>query len=413
MLSNYIKMTWAVMKRRKFYTFISLFGISFTLLTLIVLSAFIDNTFHANYPEPFRDRTLYADRIIISSTKEGWINSGPLPFRLIEDKVKKMTSPEKVAMVSYERTTNAFSGNQKFKLNYRYTDANYWEITRFDFLQGRPFRAKDIENNEKGVVINDFVSEKFFGKNGQAVGKNIEIENVSYPVIGVVRGVPTTQLFTSADIYFPYNCGKFDLDDPGLHGPFIPVILARSPSDIPVVQAEYQEIIRRLETERKDEEMDRVRSEARTFSAMVTGGILRKQEGDHTQTMYLLLFGFALLFMSLPALNLVNVNISRIMERASEIGVRRACGGSVRHLLGQFVVENVLISMIGGGLALALSALVLWYLNREVLWRHADLHINWRVGAISIALSIVFGLISGVYPAWRMSKLPIADALRG
>src|SRR5256885_1583041 len=73
-------------------------------------------------------------------------------------------------------------------------------------------------------------------------------------------------------------------------------------------------------------------------------------------TLVAIIAAVALLFMALPTLNLVNLNVSRILERASEIGVRKAFGASSRALLGQFLVENVVLTLIGGALGLALSA---------------------------------------------------------
>ena len=62
-----------------------------------------------------------------------------------------------------------------------------------------------------------------------------------------------------------------------------------------------------------------------------------------------------LLFMLLPTLNLVNINLSRILERSSEIGVRKAFGASSRTLVGQFVVENLVLTLIGAAVGLVLS----------------------------------------------------------
>ena len=67
----------------------------------------------------------------------------------------------------------------------------------------------------------------------------------------------------------------------------------------------------------------------------------------------------------------------------------------------------------GGVLALALSLGVLYYINHSGLIAYADLHINWQVALLAFVVSLIFGLMSGVYPAWRMSKLQVADALKG
>ena len=84
---------------------------------------------------------------------------------------------------------------------------------------------------------------------------------------------------------------------------------------------------------------------------------------DFTRTyggfLTMVLAGAALMFMALPAINLVNLNVSRIMERASEIGVRKAFGASSRTLVVQFVVENLALTVIGGLIGFLLAGFVL------------------------------------------------------
>ena len=119
-----------------------------------------------------------------------------------------------------------------------------------------------------------------------------------------------------------------------------------------------------------------------------------------------------LMFMGLPAINLVNVNVSRILERASEIGVRKAFGAPSKALLWQFIIENIFITFIGGTFALALSFLIIYLINSSGWIAYADLTINLTVFLISILVCLVFSLLSGVLPAFRMSKLKIVDALK-
>jgi putative ABC transport system permease protein len=121
---------------------------------------------------------------------------------------------------------------------------------------------------------------------------------------------------------------------------------------------------------------------------------------------------FMFLFMSLPAINLVNLNVSRMMERASEIGVRKAFGAPVRTLMGQFVIENLFITAIGGAIALVLSALVVSFINRSGWIVKADLTINLNVFAASVLICLAFGIMSGLLPALRMARVSIAQALK-
>ena len=111
--------------------------------------------------------------------------------------------------------------------------------------------------------------------------------------------------------------------------------------------------------------------------------------------------------------NLVNINISRIMERASEIGVRKAFGAPSRTLVGQFLVENVLLTLIGGPHRLRAVGLRAAWIERSGGSPTRSFTINLRVFAYGVALAVVFGLISGVYPAWRMSRLQSGAGAEG
>jgi putative ABC transport system permease protein len=116
--------------------------------------------------------------------------------------------------------------------------------------------------------------------------------------------------------------------------------------------------------------------------------------------------------MGLPAINLVNLNVSRIMERASEIGIRKAFGAPTTTLASQFIIENIFITLIGGLLALVLTFGIIQLINKSGMIPHADLTINFSVFSVSILVCLVFGLLSGVVPALRMSKLKVVEALK-
>jgi putative ABC transport system permease protein len=117
--------------------------------------------------------------------------------------------------------------------------------------------------------------------------------------------------------------------------------------------------------------------------------------------------------MLLPAVNLVNLNTSRIMERRSEIGVRKAFGASSRTLVGQFLVENVILTMVGALVGFVLAAWLLHLLNASGWIPYATLSLNYRIFGWGVLLALVFGVLSGVLPAWRMSRLHPVDALKG
>ncbi|MCC6462542.1 MAG: ABC transporter permease [Saprospiraceae bacterium] len=415
MLKNYLKITITVMRRRKMFTFITLFGISMTLSILIVLTAFYEHLFSTNYPEIHRDRSLYATVLEEVESESGGMRRGPMSISYINKYLKTLKTPEKVAFASIPNTVNTYGNGKKLKLFFKYSDPVFWEIMGFEFLEGKAFTQREIDNNESVAIINDQTRDDYFGKGLPALGKTIEINGQNLRVIGVVRGCPITRMVVAADVYLPYHLQKRDPNNQDMNGSYYAIVLARSEADLPAIQREYFEIVPRIPLQTYGEfKPDRLNANLSTyFDSLVQDTFFRTGEGSARTRFYIFISLFALLFMSLPAINLVNINISRILERSSEIGIRKAFGASSWTLVAQFVIENVLLTLFGGLVAILLSAGFLWWFNQSGLIDYADLTINWTVVLVALVLSLVFGLMSGVYPAWRMSRLPAVEALKG
>jgi putative ABC transport system permease protein len=150
-----------------------------------------------------------------------------------------------------------------------------------------------------------------------------------------------------------------------------------------------------------------------TFSRLLAGSIQKSVLNPPTGRLWAVALFMMILFMLLPTINLVNINISRIRERASEIGVRKAFGATSRTLVGQFVTENVILTLLGGFIGFVLSPLLLQLLTGSGLIKYANFQMNYRIFVSGLILAFFFGLFSGVYPAWKMSRLHPVEALRG
>jgi putative ABC transport system permease protein len=107
---------------------------------------------------------------------------------------------------------------------------------------------------------------------------------------------------------------------------------------------------------------------------------------------------FALFVMLLPTLNLVNVNITRIMERSSEIGVRKAFGASSRTLVYQFIVENLILTFLGGHNRRGTIGSGHVFHQPCQFIANLTLRLNFTVLGYALLTCIFFGLLSGVYP---------------
>ena len=407
MLKNYLKIAIAVLRRRKFFTFISLFGISFTLTILLVLTAFIDKVVGDNYPDRKRDRSLYINRV--EQTGQGNMNSGNPSWYFLKHFAGSMKTPVKMTVFSGYNGTNTYINNKKIAVDYKYTDAAYWDILEYDFLEGKPFNKQQVDNAESVAVISEDMKNEYFGDVPSVVGKFIEADNVKYKVIGVVKNIPITSYMTYSQIYLPYTVSKTDYKSKAYQGDFNAILLASSQADVPKMKAEYDQIVSRIPVENK-KMYDHLYSHADNYIASYVDTGNESQSGV---TLVLTILGtFVFIFMLLPTLNLVNINITRIMERSSEIGVRKAFGASSRTLVYQFIVENIILTLLGGFIGLVLSFIVIQVLNSANLISNLQLSINFTVLFIGLLICLIFGLLSGVYPAWRMSKLNVVTALK-
>ena len=410
MLRNYLKVALKVLLRRKFFTAISLFAIAFTLLVLMVTTALLDHTLAPMAPETNADRMLFVTRALLRGPHSTWSSNAGYLF--LDKYVRTLPDVEAVAVATEQGSAVGFSNGAKVRSALRRTDGVFWQVLDFEFVEGGPFTAEDDHEARRVAVINEATRERYFG-GAPALGRELEVANQTFRIVGVVRDVPFSRAISAADVWVPIGTLRSDGYKTELLGPFEGIILAKNRADLPRIQAEVQR--RAAEVPLPDpKEYEHYYTGADTLfeSAARNFTSSRDAEANVGWVAAMLLLSM-LLFMLLPALNLVNLNLCRILERAAEIGVRKAFGASSRTLVGQFVVENVVLTCVGGAIGLVLSAIALAVINRGSFVPYAQFGLNLRVFFYAILLSLFFGVLSGVYPAWKMSRLHPAEAIRG
>ncbi len=403
MLKNYLKVAFKVLLRRRFFTFISLFGIALTLIVLVVAVALWDHVFGPHSPETRPDRVLTV--YFVRATGPAGNSTGPAGYAFHDRYVRTLASPERVSVHSIFLPSVSYRNGAKIKSWVKNVDAEFWRVFQFHFLEGGPFTPEDDRNGNRVAVINETTSRRFFGGAG-AIGQVIDLDRQSYRIVGVVSDIPMLRFTTFADAWTPSSSRKSQqFKQEFENGMYFSTILARSAADLPKIREEFAGMLTRVEFP-DPKRFNKIEGQPKTLleavSDELTGGWLR--------TVVLVAI---VLFLCLPTINLVNINVSRIRERASEIGVRKAFGASSWTLVGQFVIENVLLTLIGGLLALVGAQLVLRMVNASGWIPYAQLTLNMRVFLSGLALAAFFGLLSGVYPAWKMSRLHPVEALRG
>jgi putative ABC transport system permease protein len=410
MLRNYLKVALKVLLRRKFFTAISLFAIAFTLLVLMVTTALLDHTLAPMAPETNADRMLFVTRALMRGPHSSWSSSAGYLF--LDKYVRTLPDVEAVAVATDQSSAVGFSNGTKVRSALRRTDGVFWQILDFDFVEGGPFTAEDDREARRVAVINEATRERYFG-GAPALGRELEVANQTFRIVGVVRDVPFSRPISAADVWVPIGTLRSDSYKTELLGSFEGIILAKSRADLPRIQAEVQR--RAVEVPLPDpKQYEHYYTGADTLFESAARNFTSSRDAEaHAGWVWAMLLLSMLLFMLLPALNLVNLNLCRILERAAEIGVRKAFGASSRTLVGQFVVENVVLTCVGGAIGFVLSALALAAINRGSFVPYARFGLNLRVFFYAILLSLFFGVLSGVYPAWKMSRLHPAEAIRG
>ncbi|WP_332848397.1 ABC transporter permease [Massilia sp. S19_KUP03_FR1] len=413
MLRNYLLTAWKVFMRRKLFTTINLACIVLTLVILMVITAMLESAFYPAGVEGKSDRFLQVMTIHMEGRDKGSMSQSPLGFKLIDQYLKPLAGVERVAALTSADPVSVYQGERVSTLDMRRTDADYWKVLDFTVLAGRLTTAQDDIDARQVAVINRSSAKKLFGGlPAAAIGQKIDVGGQSFEIVGVVENA--LHLNAYGDLWAPISTFPSSGYRQQLTGSFSALILAHKASDLARIRREVARIASGVVTDDPakwktvkfwaDSKLD--------LFARSTVGSEKTADPGATELLAILCAAMVL-FMLLPALNLVNLNTGRILERQTEIGVRKAFGATSATLAGQLIVENILLCLAGGLIALGVTAGVLAWIEAAALIPYLKIEMDWAVFGYGLVLATVFGLLSGVLPAWKMSRLDPVHALKG
>lgn len=410
MWRHYVKLAVKVLMRRKFFTFISLFAITVTLAILMTAATLLDHMLGAHSPDIHSDRTLINSMTTLRGG-EGMYRGPSIGYGFLDRYARGIPGVECLGICSCKGIrADSFVDGRRIKSLVKYTDGAFWKIMSFGFLEGGPYSDRDVKETNDVAVISRQTRDRFFGA-CSAVGRTITFNDRRYRVVGVVEDVSSLRVIPFADLWVPIDLKESASLRTDLEGDFRGLFLARDASNFRAIQAAFQERVKSVvftssgKFNHLECEMNPcIDSLAGRFGIGESNGAAR-----HIAISALLM----VLFMVLPAVNLVNINMSRILERSGEIGVRKAFGASSRTLVGQFLAENLLLTLLGGILGSLATLGILHVIALSDLIPNAQFSLSLRLFFVGVVVTVFFGLFSGIYPAWRMSRMAPIVAIKG
>ncbi len=282
------------------------------------------------------------------------------------------------------------------------TTAAYFEIHAFKCAQGRIFNKGEADSPDATVVLlGQKVAEKLFG-GGDALGQSVKIGSVGYRVVGVLEKRGSLG-FMNADetVYIPIQAGlKRYFNRKWLNRLTIAVT---KPEQLEEIQKRVQRVLRQAHRIRPGQEDD--------------FGIFNQQEALQSFSAAMLIF--RVVFYSIAGISLVvggigimNIMLVSVTERTREIGVRMAVGARRGDILLQFLAESLVISLVGGGLGLLLGIMFADVMEKVLAQMDFKTEINALIVAVALITAVAVGVLSGIYPAFKASRLDPVDALR-
>ncbi len=337
MLINYFKIFVKIASQNRLFTFLSLFGISLTIMFVMIFSMTVSRISFGSGPESELKNTVFIERVKTKTTEQqkgGGYSVSSCGRTLCEDLLKKTRSADVVSMYAGPFDWEfIFNGEYQLKKQTQ-TDADFWRLFNYKFIQGRPYNEAEVLSGANLAVISNSLKELLFGNDENVLGKAIHYTSIDLIVTGVVEDPPPTCLNASGDLYFPYSV----IPDPDRNDPYVGSFRmgfkTGSSGNFNNIRDEVQDMVARIDA--ADTAMTIFVSGPYTQLEKMMVGYGDPEEYSKQKSILRTLMLF-LSFLLLPAINLMSLNFARIHERGEEIAVRKSFGASGAVLRKQFL----------------------------------------------------------------------------
>ena len=210
MYKQYIKQAVQMLRENTLVSIISISGtaLAIAMVLVMVLVFQIKSTGYA--PESNRSRFMYVWGTEVSSKSPGGSdrNRGGMSSEVVKECFYTLRKPEAVSGYCSDSHSLSLPNRRLFKeYEICYTDAGHWKIFDHPFVEGGPFSEADFQSGIPKMVLSEQVATDLFGT-GQAVGRQVVMDFITFTVCGVVRDVPSSLMSSYAQVWIPYSCNE-------------------------------------------------------------------------------------------------------------------------------------------------------------------------------------------------------------
>ena len=390
MFRQSVKMAWKSISSNKMRSFLTMLGIIIGVMSLVVLVSLASG---AASSVNSRISEIASNLLTVNVQDD---KGSPLK---LEDIAKLAESGEikDAAPVTQSSVAAKSSYAEESAAVYGTTGA-YAEINQLELYAGRFLKETDIENHTNVAVINAGLALEVLGRM-DVVGETVALEGMEYQVVGVLKAKDSdTSTTENLEAYVPYTS------------------LIRLVQDVPyevtrfIVSASGEETMDRAEEELKEQMLERFSWDEDAFSIVNQSAVLEAMESVNS-TLSFMLGGIAGISLLVGGIGIMNIMLVSVTERTREIGIRKAIGAGRGTIMMQFLMEALMISLMGCAIGIGFSWIALKAIS-AVESGGTAYTLSMGVVWIAVAFSMGIGILFGIYPANKAARQKPIEALR-
>ncbi len=399
---NIILSAFRALQRNKMRSFLTMLGIIIGVAAVIAMLAIGQG---AEFSVKQQINALGTNVLIVfpGSQQQGGLRMGAGTMTTLTEDDASAILKECPAVAFVSPGTRAggqvIAGNINWSTGIEGAGSDYLEIRKWPIAYGDFYSDQDVKSAAKVCVLGKTVSDVLF-PDASPVGQTIRIRNVPFKVVGVLEKKGQNAMGQDQDdiIIAPYTTVLRRLS----HFPFLRQVLvsATSPSNISVAESQIRELLRmRHKIASYDGDDFTIRNQT-DLAATATAT---------TEILTILLASIASVSLVVGGIGIMNIMLVSVTERTREIGIRMSVGARGRDILTQFLIEALVLSLLGGIIGILLGVIGSSAISSFAKWPTI---ITAFSIILSFAFSIAIGIFFGFYPARKAALLNPIDALR-